>query len=317
MRTGEETLSLHPQLVELLATLEGAGYPDQTTVPLDEARRITVDRARRYYGPEEPVDRVLNFEIPGPAGALPARLYAVAGENLPVVVYFHGGGWVLGDRDSHDKGVRALTNAAGCMSISVEYRLAPENVFPAAVDDCYAALCWVAENAGRYGGDGSRLAVAGDSAGGNLAAASALTAKAESGPALAFQLLIYPITDSNLDTPSYHEFADGPMLTAERMDYFWKAYVPDAAMRKDWRCAPMQAPDLSGLPPTMILAAPIDPLYSEGEAYAARLAEAGVAVEHVPMPGMCHAIFQTPALLDESRRGIDRAGAALKSVFWP
>jgi acetyl esterase len=308
-------LSLHPQLVDLLATLEAAGYPDQTTVPLDEARRITVDRAQRYYGPEEHVDRVLNFEIPGPAGALPARLYAVPGENLPVVVYFHGGGWVLGDRDSHDKGVRALTNAAGCISISVEYRLAPENVFPAAVDDCYAALCWVAENADRYGGDGSRLAVAGDSAGGNLAAVSALMAKAQGGPELAFQLLIYPVLDSALDRPSAREHADGPMLTAERMAHFWQAYVPDPADRQDWRCAPLCAPDLGGLPPTMILAAPIDPLYSEGEAYAARLAEAGVTVEHVPMPGMCHAIFQAPAVLDESRRGIDRAGAALKSAF--
>ena len=308
-------MSLHPQLIEFLATLEEAGYPDQTTVPLDEARQITVDRAQRYYGPEESVGRVLNFEIPGPAGALPARLYAVAGEHLPVVVYFHGGGWVLGDRDSHDKGVRALTNAAGCLSISVEYRLAPENSFPAAVEDCYAALCWVAENAGRFGGDSSRLAVAGDSAGGNLATVSALMAKAEGGPGLAFQLLIYPVLDSALDTPSAREHAEGPMLTARRMAYFWDAYVPNAADRVDWRCAPLRAPDLSGLPPAMILAAPNDPLYSEGEAYAARLVEAGVAVEHVPMPGMCHATFQAPALLEESRRGIDRAGAVLKSAF--
>ncbi len=308
-------MSLHPQLVELLATLEAAGYPDQTTVPLAEARHITVDRAQRYYGSQEHVERLLNFEIPGPAGALPARLYAVPGENLPVVIYFHGGGWVLGDRDSHDKGVRALTNAAGCISISVEYRLAPENPFPAAVEDCYAALCWLAGNAGRYGGDGSRLAVAGDSAGGNLAAVSALMAKAKGGPELAFQLLIYPVLDSALDTPSCLEHAEGPMLTVERMAYFWQAYVPKAAERVDWRCAPLRAPDLAGLPPTMILASTIDPLYSEGEAYATRLAEAGVAVEHVPLPGMCHAIFQAPALLDESRRGIDLAGAALKRAF--
>ena len=308
-------MSIHPQLAALLARLETAGYPDQTQVPLAEARRITVDRAERFYGAAEPVHRLLNFEIRRPAGPLRARLYAVEGGALPVVVYFHGGGWVLGDRDSHDKGVRALTNAAGCLSLSVEYRLAPENPFPAALEDAFAALRWAAANVARFGGDPARLAVAGDSAGGNLAAACALMAKAEGGPPLAFQLLVYPVLDSDFDTPSYHAHAQGPVLTRERMAFFWDVYVPDAAMRGDWRCAPLRAPDLAGLPPTMILASAIDPLYSEGEAYAARLSQAGVAVEHVAMPRMTHAVFQAPSLLDESRAAIERAGAALKRAF--
>ncbi|MFP6759763.1 MAG: alpha/beta hydrolase fold domain-containing protein, partial [Alphaproteobacteria bacterium] len=157
---------LHPQLKAMLEDVATANYPDQIDVPIDEARRITVERAQRFYGPAEPVARIKALTIPGPTGPLRARIYAVESEApLPVVVYFHGGGWVLGDIDSHDKGVRAVTNAAQCLSVSVEYRMAPEHPFPAAPDDCFAALRWIAENAASFGGDASRLAVAGDSAG--------------------------------------------------------------------------------------------------------------------------------------------------------
>jgi len=307
---------LHPQLEALLAEIATANYPDQIEVPVEEARRITVERAQRFYGPPEPVHRVEPLSIPGPAGALYARLYAVEADGpLPIVVYFHGGGWVLGDCDSHDKGVRALTNAAQCLSVSVDYRLAPENPFPAAIDDCFAALRWVAENAAALGGDPSRIAVAGDSAGGNLAAAAALMAKAEGGPKLAFQLLIYPVVDSDLETDSYREHADALVLNRARMEYFWDRYVPDTAQRTDWRAAPMRAPDLSGLPPALIIGSGIDPLYSEGVAYAERLRDAGVETEHLPFPRMAHAFFQAPALLDDSRAAIDRSGSALKAAF--
>jgi acetyl esterase len=307
---------LHPQLEALLTEIATANYPDQIEVPVDEARRITVERAQRFYGPAEPVHRVEQISIPGPAGPLNARLYAVEADGpLPIVVYLHGGGWVLGDCDSHDKGVRALTNAAQCLSVSVDYRLAPENPFPAAIDDCFGALRWVAENAASLGGDPSRIAVAGDSAGGNLAAACALLAKAEGGPALAFQLLIYPVLDSDLTTESYCEHADALVLNRARMEFFWDRYVPDVAMRTDWRAAPLRAPDLSGLPPALIIGSGLDPLYSEGVAYAERLRAAGVETEHLPFPRMAHAFFQAPALLDDSRAAIDRAGIALRTAF--
>jgi acetyl esterase len=307
---------VHPQLAALLERIAEAGYPDQTKVPVAEARRITVERAQRFYGTPEPVQRVEELTVPGAAGDLRARLYAADGQGpLPVVVYFHGGGWVLGDVDSHDNGARALTNAAGALTLSVEYRRAPEHRFAAAVEDCLAALRWVAANAGALGGDASKLAVAGDSAGGNLAAVCALESRNGAAPPLCFQLLIYPVLDSDLESPSYRAHAEAPVLTRARMAYFWEQYVPDAARRTDWRCAPLRAPDLAGVAPAMIVGSGIDPLWSEGVAYAERLRAAGVAVEHVAFPRMTHAFFQAPSVLDDSRAAIDRAGAALKRAF--
>ncbi len=307
---------LHPQLRAMLARIAQAGYPDQITVPVEEARRITVERAQRYYGDPVPVDRVESLTIPGPAGALTARLYAVnSAEPLPVVVYFHGGGWVLGDIDSHDKGVRAITAAARCLSISIDYRRAPEHPFPAAAEDCFAALRWIAENAAQFGGDPARLAVAGDSAGGNLAAVCALMARDSGGPALAFQLLIYPVVDSDIDGGTYATLGDAPVLNRERMAYFWNLYVPDAAQRTDWRCAPLRAASHTGLPPALVIGAGVDPLYGEGIAYAEALREAGVAAEHRAFPQMAHAFFQAPAVLDDARAAVDAAGAALRRAF--
>ncbi|MDP6352996.1 MAG: alpha/beta hydrolase [Alphaproteobacteria bacterium] len=314
-------MDLHPQMRALLDELEAADFPDQTKVPLAEARAITDERAKRHYGPPEPVESVFETTIPGADGRLAARVYRPrgdrprAGRPLPVLVYFHGGGWVLGSLDSHDRGVRALSNAAGCMSVSVAYRLAPEHPFPAPAEDCFAALGWLAENAGQLGGDGSRIAVGGDSAGGNLAAVAALMARQAGAPKLAFQLLIYPVLDSALDTPSYREHAEAPMLTHERMAFFWDKYVPDPAARGDWRAAPLQAGDLEGLPPTLIVSSGIDPLCSEGGAYAARLEQAGVPVERLVFPRMCHAFFQAPALLDDSREAIAHAGRVLAEAF--
>jgi len=309
-------MALHPQLVALLKRLEQAGYPDQTKVPVAEARHITDDRALKYYGPAEPVERIQDITVPGPAGTLKARLYAAdAPGPLPVVVYFHGGGWVLGSLDSHDKGLRALTNAARCMSVSIDYRLAPEHRFPAAAEDCFAALTWLHRNLAGLGGDPARLAVAGDSAGGNLAAVVALMAKHAGGPKLAFQLLIYPITDCRLDSPSYLEHAEAPMLNRARMTYFWDQYVPEPKQREDWRASPLRAPDHRGLPPAMIIAAANDPLFSEGEAYARKLRDAQVPVDHVVFERMTHAFWQAPPLLDDARHAADRAGMALRRAF--
>ena len=307
---------LHPQLKAMLERIAEAGYPDQTTVAVAEARRITVDRAERFYGAPEPVDRVEPLTVDGAAGPLRARLYAMdSAASLPIVVYFHGGGWVLGDVDSHDKGVRAITAAARCLSVSVDYRRAPEHPFPAAAEDCFAALRWVAANAARLGGDPARIAVAGDSAGGNLAAVSALTARDSGGPALAFQLLIYPVVDSDLDGGTYATLGNAPVLDRARMAYFWDSYVPDPAQRSDWRCAPLRAAAHAGLPPALVIGAGVDPLFGEGAAYAEALRAAGVEVEHLAFPRMTHAFFQAPGILDDARAAVDAAGAALRRAF--
>ena len=307
---------LHPQLRAMLERIAEAGYPDQTTVPVEEARRVTVDRAERFYGDPEPVDRVEPLTVDGAAGPLRARLYAMdSAAPLPVAVYFHGGGWVLGDIDSHDKGVRAITAAARCLSVSVDYRRAPEHPFPAAAEDCVAALRWVAANAARLGGDPERIAVAGDSAGGNLAAVSALTARDSGGPALAFQLLIYPVVDSDLDGGTYATLGRAPVLDRARMAYFWDSYVPDPARRRDWRCAPLRAANHAGLPPALVIGAGIDPLFGEGAAYAEALRAAGVEAEHLAFPRMTHAFFQAPGILDDARAAVDAAGAALRRAF--
>lgn len=307
---------LHPQLRAMLERIAEAGYPDQTTVPVEEARRITVDRAERFYGDPEPVDRVEPLTVDGAAGPLRARLYAMdSAAPLPVAVYFHGGGWVLGDIDSHDKGVRAITAAARCLSVSVDYRRAPEHPFPAAAEDCFAALRWVAANAARLGGDPKRIAVAGDSAGGNLAAVSALTARDSGGPALAFQLLIYPVVDSDLDGGTYATLGSAPVLDRARMTYFWDSYVPDPAQRSDWRCAPLRAANHAGLPPALVIGAGVDPLFGEGAAYAEALRAAGVEAEHIAFPRMTHAFFQAPGILDDARAAVDAAGAALRRAF--
>lgn len=309
-------MDIHPQLLNLLKRLESAGYPDQTQVSPEEARAITDDRAQRFYGEPEPVFQVNEIAIPGAAGDIPARVYYPSDEkNLPIMVYFHGGGWVLGSLDSHDRGVRALSNAAHCIGVSIDYRLAPEHPFPAAIDDCFAALNWVAANATALGGDPERLAVAGDSAGGNLAAVAALMARDAAKPGLAMQLLIYPVVDSDLQTASYKEHWDAPMLQGSRMSYFWEQYVPDAGMRTDWRVAPLRAGSHANLPPAVIIGAGIDPLCQEGKAYAEALRKDGVPTEYHLFPQMTHAFFQAPGILDDSRAAIDAAGAALRARF--
>jgi len=308
-------LDIHPQLKSLLARLASADYPDQTKVTPSEAREITDDRARKFYGPYDEVASTLDITIPASPRPMSARVYRPEGKGpFPILVYYHGGGWVLGSLDSHDRGVRCLTRAAGCLSISVAYRLAPENPFPAAAKDCVAALDWIVKNAADYDGDPSRVAVGGDSAGGNLAAVVALKAR-ESGPELAFQLLIYPVVDSDLARKSYQEFAAAPMLPGHRMKYFWDQYVPVVEDRKSWRCAPLRAPDHSGLPPALVIAAGIDPVVDEGKEYFEKLSASGVEAHYKLYPRMTHAFFQAPGLLDDARSASDEAGNKLRKAF--
>lgn len=264
--------------------------------------------------PPEPVARVENRRIPGPGGEIPVRIYAPGGAR-GLLVYFHGGGWVLGNLESHDGPVRMLANAAGCCVVSVDYRLAPESRHPAAAEDCYAATRWAAENARALGVDPALLAVGGDSAGGNLAAVTTLLARERGGPKIRFQLLVYPVTDHDFDRPSYLENAKGYFLERADMQWFFDHYVPDVAARSAFTASPIRAASLAGLPPAFVLTAELDPLRDEGEAYAARLREAGVPVVQTRYDGQIHGFFGMAQILPRGREAVLDAGARLRAAF--
>jgi acetyl esterase len=255
--------------------------------------------------------------IPGPAGEIPVVVYTPeSGPDdgpLPVLLFLHGGGFFLGSPHSHGPVARELAARSGRLVVSVDYRLTPEHEFPAAVDDCYAALLWVAEHAPEFGGDASRLAVAGDSAGGNLSAVLTLRARDEGGPAITAQALIYPVTDSGLDTVSMHDNAEGYMLTAASMGWMWGMYVPDESRRSDAYASPLQAGDHAGLPPAVVITAEYDPLRDEGEAYAAKLAAAGVPVQQVRFDGMIHGFVQMINVTPRATEAIDLVAAHLRA----
>jgi len=244
-----------------------------------------------------------------------------SGAPLPALLYFHGGGWVICDLDSHDPTCRAITNSVGCVVVSVDYRLAPEHKFPAAAEDAYAATLWVTANASDLGVDPARIAVGGDSAGGNLAAAVALMARdrralQQRAPQIMFQLMVYPVTDvTSLDTPSYRENAEGYFLTAASMDWYRHQYLTDLSEASHPYASPLQAPDLTGLPPALVLTAEHDPLRDEGEAYAARLRDAGVPASAVRYDGVFHGFFALGRLLDIAKQANEDAYAALREAF--
>ena len=308
-------MPLDPQAKAVLELLASLGLP-----PLDE---LTPEQARansvaRHQPPRNPIDvhRVEDRTIPGPAGEIPVRIYTPAhGDPMPVLLYFHGGGWVLGDLDGSDLPPRKIANHACCVVISVDYRLAPEHRFPAAIDDCFAATVWAAEHAAELGTDASRIAVGGDSAGGNLAAAVALLAHERGGPALTHQALIYPVIDRAFDTPSYEANGDGYGLTKRSMQWFWDHYLGPDSDGGDWRASPARAGDLSGLPPALVVTAEFDPLRDEGEAYAERLRQAGVPVTCTRYDGQMHGFFNMPEAIDDGDRAIAEVGEALKSAF--
>jgi acetyl esterase len=282
-----------------------------------EEARATIRALAAAAGAPETVARIENRAVPGPRGDIPVRVYTPQGRApFPVLVYLHGGGWVIGSLDTHDPLCRYLANAAGCVVVSVDYRLAPEHPYPAAPEDAYAATRWVAANAEAVGGDPSRLAVGGDSAGGNLSAVVALMARDRGGPRLVFQLLVYPVTDApSSDHASYRENAEGYLLTRAAMDWFWDHYCAERADRADPYLCPLCAKDVSRLPPALVITAEFDPLRDEGEAYAARLREAGGRVELRRYPGMIHGFFSMGALLTQARAATAEAAAALRAAF--
>ena len=306
---------LDPQAAALLETVEAMGEPPTQALSVESARgrlgELFADASR------EDVDRVEEFSIEGPAGAIPVRLYAPAGEGHPLLVYLHGGGWTVGDLETHDPVCRALSNAADCAVLSVDYRLAPEQPFPAAIEDAYAAVRWAGEYGDRINCDPDRLAVGGDSAGGNLSAAVTLLASDRGGPELRHQVLLYPAVAA----PGIHAFesheenAEGYLLERASIRWYVENYLPHPTDRRNEYAAPLLARDLSGLPPATVLTAGFDPLRDEGEAYARRLDEAGVPVEHYGYDGMVHGFVSFLDQLDAARDAIETVGSDLQSAF--
>jgi len=302
-----QAMPLDPQVQRYLSQQAEAGGPVTGQSSVEELRSRT--RAQRIV-------RVEDRAIPGPASEIPLRIYVPpGGPPAPALVWFHGGGWVVGDLDTTDSLCRMLCEWAGCVVVNVNYRHAPEHPFPAAVDDAYAATCWVALNAAELGVDAGLIAVGGASAGGNLAAAVALKAKAERRPGLVFQYLVYPVTDGSLGQPSMQTNSSGYGLSQAGMSWYWDQYVPDLARRSDPLASPLAASDLSGLPPALVMTAEFDPLCDEGEAYAERLRHAGVSVQLKRYEGMIHGFLVNPGEFDAAKIALIDSATALRAAF--
>jgi acetyl esterase len=318
-------MPLHPQLVPLAEAMHGPEAKKMSEMTIDEARAGYL-ALPAMFGPGEDVGAVVDRSVPGPNGDIPLRIYTPDGVDgpLPVTVFYHGGGWTIGDLDSHDRECRAICNRARCVVVSVHYRRAPEARFPAAFEEAVAALDWVGAHAGELGGDPARIAVAGDSAGGNLAAAVAVHARDHGGPALCFQLLVYPAVDLAGGTAVYasaRENAAGPFLTLETMQWFETQYIgqpADGAPREtveDPRLSPLHAADHAGLPPALVVTAELDPLRDQGRAYAKTLEAAAVPVTLHEYPGMAHLFFQLSPICDDAKALLDECGEVLTKAF--
>jgi acetyl esterase len=312
-------MALHPQCKFFLDQMAAGGGPPMEQLTPQEIRADRLANADVFAalaGPIQEVARVEDRTIPGPTQPIPIRVYwPEAAKNLPALVYYHGGGWVFGSLDSIDRSSRALANASGCVLISVDYRLAPEHKFPAAVEDADAAVRYIAEHAAEFDIDPNRIAVGGDSAGGNLAAVACLIARDRGGPKIAFQLLVYPVTDYDDDRPSSREFTQGYLLTSPMMGYFWGHYLAQPADGRNPNASPIQAESLAGLPPARVITAECDPIRDQGEAYAQRLRESGVPVSVKRYEGAIHAFFNLGGVVDSGKQAMEDAGAALKTAL--
>lgn len=310
---------LEPTTQAFIDSLVGT-TPIYTLTP-EDARNVLAGAQKSVsvkLAPARSEDRVLNV---GPKGRTQIRIYRPESANgpLPVVIYTHGGGWVLGDRETHDRLVRELTVGANAVVVFVDYDRSPESRYPVAVEESYAVLKYVAEHPDEFGADASRIAIAGDSVGGNMTAVVALLAKERKGPDVKAQLLFYPVTDASMSTVSYQEFAEGPWLTRKGMEWFWDQYLPDFSKRADIHASPINASleQLNGLPQTLLLVDENDVLRDEGEAYGRKLSAAGVPVRSVRYNGTIHdfmllnPIASTPPV----RGAVDQASQYLREVF--
>ncbi|MDQ4118804.1 MAG: alpha/beta hydrolase [Actinomycetota bacterium] len=301
----------------LLEAMAAQGLKDFSEMEVEEAREVALAFIDLQGEPEQVAD-VSDRRVPGPAGEIPVRVYrADTGSDgpQPVVVYIHGGGWVIGDIEVADKPCRSLANAVGATVVSVGYRKGPEHRFPAAPEDCYAATKWVADNAGELGIDAGKLAVAGDSAGGNLAAVVSQMAKERGGPAIVYQLLIYPAVDAGGEYASRVENGEGYLLTKTAMDWFYGHYLNSPSEVDNPLASPLRAADFSGLPPATVITCGYDPLRDEGNAYAAALAAAGVPVDHQENPTMIHGFWWMMGAIGHTRGSYDSAAAKLRAAF--
>jgi acetyl esterase len=312
-------MALDPQVQAVLELVIKSGRPPYHQLSPKDARQLFRE-TRPASTPTPPeIGVVSNMLAEGPDGPIPLRVYrprgVAADAPLPGLVFFHGGGWVIGDLDTHDVLCRQLTAEAGITVVAVDYRLAPEAKFPAAADDAWAATRWVVAHADRLGIDARRLAVGGDSAGGNLAAVVSLLARDAGAPAIAFQTLLYPVTDVGIEWPSYREFAEGYLLTSQSMRWFIGHYLAAEKEAVDWRVSPLRAPSLRGLPPAVIVTAGFDPLRDEGEAYARALRDASVTVDYVCYGGMIHGFVPMGRLIETGNRVVSHVAASLRQAL--
>ena len=309
-------MALDPVAAGLLKQMEEAGAPPLNEMSPADAR-VAAEGFVPLGGEGDSVASVTNRTIPGPHGDIPVRIYHPNGPKteLPCLVYFHGGGWVIGTPDSTDAICKAVANRAGCVVVSVDYRLSPEYKFPIPLDDCYAATEWVSVHGASIGVDRTRVAVGGDSAGGNLAAAVCLRARGNTFPTLKMQLLVYPVTDHGYATKSYAENGEGHLLTTDMMTWFWDHYLNSDEDGKNPLASPLRAATHERLPPALVITAEFDPLRDEGEAYAKALADAGVPVTVTRYDGMIHAFWQMLAIFPDASKAADQAAAALKAAF--
>ena len=308
-------MPLDPQaqkVVDALAALNLKPFRDSSPAEARESMRSRT----AALGPFEEVPAVADHRVPVTGGEITVRVYKPAGMGPhPVLVFYHGGGWVIGDLYTHDGICRSIVNAAGCAVASVDYRLAPEFKYPVPVEDSYAGLLWVVANATRLGLDSARIAVGGDSAGGNLAAVMALLARDRRGPRLLLQILVYPVTNHDFGTASYRENGTGFVLTTDDMRWFWRHYLSREEQGREMTASPIRAKSLADLPPALVITAGCDPLRDEGDAYAARLRDAGVAVTLTPYPGKFHGYLSMTRILDQSRVLLDEIAGALKKAL--
>jgi acetyl esterase len=303
-------MSVDPVVAAILAQNAEAGAPPMSSLSPADARAAYL--AMQAPALELTLAKVEDRTIDGPEGPIGIRIYTPEGPGpFPLHVHYHGGGWVIGDLDTHDRDCRTLAREAGCIVVAVDYRLAPGHPFPAAPEDCYAATCWAADHAESLGARSGAITVGGDSAGGNLAAVVCLIAKARGGPHIALQLLIYPVTDHDFTLPSYTENGEGYLLTLETMQWFWDLYCP-LEQRDDWRARPSKAASLEGLPEAVIMTAQYDPLRDEGHAYGDALKAAGVPVTVKCFDGMIHSFFSLAHLIPAAQDAVTMAVDALR-----
>jgi len=311
-------MTLNPQAAALLQQGAESGAPTLDAGTPDEGRAVFLAMTGQVGLPPVEVAQIREIQIPGPNGDIRSLVITPnnAGDGpLPVLIYYHGGGWVIGCPESHNSETRFYADAAKCVVVVPDYRLSPEHKFPAAPEDCYAVLEWVAANGDAINGDPSRIAVGGDSAGGNLSAVVAQMTRERGGPAISLQVLVYPATDMSQDSESYESNKDGYFLTGEMMAWFRKHYLLGPSDIKDTRASPLLAQDFSGLAPALVMTAGYDPLRDEGDAYADRLKSAGVAVEHIKYPGQIHGFVSMAGVIDEGREFLERAAKALRQAF--